>query len=76
MHAIIYTKDYCPYCHQALKTLDELGVSYENIDVTNDPEKYQEMIHRTGLFTVPQIFWHIGGSDELHELLDKGKLPL
>ncbi len=75
MHAIIYTKDSCGYCHKALTTLDQMKVSYTNIDVTHDQELYQEMVERSGERTVPQIFWHVGGSDEMHALLSTGKLP-
>lgn len=72
--AIIYTKNYCPYCADAKELLQKLHIQYEEIDVTYDQEKYHEMIKRSGRDTVPQIFLHIGGSDDLHEYYENGDL--
>ncbi len=74
---IIYTKDYCPYCHRAKALLDSKGLKYTEIDVTNDPKKQEEMIEKSGRRTVPQIWIgdkHIGGCDDLFELDSKGEL--
>jgi glutaredoxin 3 len=41
------------------------------------PEKRQEMIHRSGRWTFPQIFvgdTHVGGCDDLHALEQRGRL--
>jgi len=73
----VYSKDYCPYCKSAKALLSAKGVKFENIEVTNDPEATQEMIERSGRFTVPQIFIgdkHIGGSDDLFKLNANGGL--
>ena len=74
---LIYTKDYCPYCKRAKQLLDEKGVKYTEIDVTNDEAKQQEMVEKSGRMTVPEIFIdgkHIGGCDDLYELEEQGKL--
>ncbi|RME53099.1 MAG: thioredoxin-disulfide reductase [Deltaproteobacteria bacterium] len=74
---VIYTTDYCPYCHRAKKLLDQKGVPYEEIDVTNDPEQRRIMMERSGRRTVPQIFINgcpIGGCDDLYALEDSGEL--
>ena len=34
----IYTTTTCAYCHALMDWLDSLGVEYEEIDATNDPE--------------------------------------
>lgn len=34
----IYTTPTCIYCHALMDWLDELGVSYEEINAENDPE--------------------------------------
>lgn len=34
----IYTTTTCAYCHALMNWLDSLGVEYEEIDATNDPE--------------------------------------
>lgn len=74
MRAIIYTKDYCPYCHKAKALLDQLKVDYTEIEVSHDEALFEEMVARSGKRTVPQIFLHIGGCDELHDMNDSGKL--
>lgn len=69
---VIYTKPGCPYCTAAKALLDKKGVDFTEIVASNDPEKKQEMIQRSGgRMTFPQVFVgekHIGGSDDLHAL--------
>lgn len=73
----IYTTPYCPYCVRAKRLLERKGVSYQEIDVAGDDEARIALEERTGRRTVPQIFIgedHVGGSDDLHDLEDQGKL--
>ena len=73
----IYFKDWCPYSQRALKLLDEKGVDFEAIDVTNDLERELEMRERAGRTSVPQIFvgaLHLGGFDDIAALDRAGKL--
>ncbi len=73
----IYSTLLCPYCFAARRLLKSKGVAFEEIRVDKQPEKRQEMIRRSGRFTVPQIFindTHIGGYDDITELNRKGKL--
>ena len=74
----IYTTPFCPYCHAAKRLLDRKGVTYREIDVSQDPALRQAMTQRAhGRRTVPQIFIgpvHVGGSDDLHALDHAGKL--
>lgn len=75
----LYTKDYCPYCKRAKALLTSKGVTFRNIEITNDPDATQEMIEKSGRLTVPQIFigeQHIGGSDDLFKLDVEGGLDL
>ncbi len=77
MHIEIYTKDYCPYCHRAKKTLDARGLAYTEYDITFDLRGQREMVERTSGRTVPQIIIDgkpIGGSDELAYLDKTGNL--
>ncbi len=73
-NVVIYTKDWCFFCKAAKQLLDRLGISYEEIDVTHDALRYQEMVDRAdGRTTVPQIFIDgegIGGCNELYALVD------
>ncbi len=34
----IYTTPTCAYCHALMDWLDELGVEYEELDATNEPD--------------------------------------
>ncbi len=74
----IYTTSLCPYCHRAKALLNKKGISYNEIDVSYDPQERQRMTARAnGRRTVPQIFigeTHVGGSDDLHDLERQGKL--
>jgi glutaredoxin 3 len=73
----IYTTQTCPYCQRAKRLLQKKKVAYEEIDVSWDDDARMQLMERTGLRTVPQIFIgerHIGGSDELHALDARGEL--
>lgn len=71
---LIYSKDYCPYCKAAKALLDSKGLAYTEIDVSDEPEKLQEMLSRSRRRTVPQIFFdeeHIGGYTDLHSYFSR-----
>jgi glutaredoxin 3 len=74
----IYTSAFCGYCARAKRLLSDKGQSFDEIDVTMDPVRRDEMMKRSaGGRTVPQIFindQHIGGCDDLHALDAAGKL--
>jgi glutaredoxin 3 len=73
----IYTTRWCPYCHAAKALLTRKGVDFKEIDASASSVR-QAMIQRAnGRSTVPQIFIgkvHVGGSDDLHDLEDEGRL--
>jgi glutaredoxin 3 len=68
----IYVKQGCPFSAGAMRLLDEKGIRYEVIDVTDDPSRRAEMESRAaGQKTTPQVFFgerHVGGFSELQEL--------
>lgn len=73
----IYSKDYCPYCVKAKALLSSLGATFEEIDITHSPEIIMELVKKSGLRTVPQIFvWDecLGGYDAIAALHTEGKL--
>ena len=74
----VYTTSYCPFCTRAKSLLKNKGVSFEEIDVTEDAELRQKMIDLSGgRRTVPEIFIDgkiVGGYDELKALDDAGTL--
>lgn len=73
----IYTKDYCPYCVKAKTLLSSLGATFEEVDITNTPDTIMELVKKSGLRTVPQIFvWDecLGGYDSIAKFHEEGKL--
>ncbi len=74
----IYTTPYCPYCISAKALLTRKNAQFTEIDVSGDPQLRAGMVERaSGRMTVPQIFigdLHVGGSDDLHELEQAGRL--
>ncbi len=77
-HVEIYTSPFCPYCVRAKRLLDSKGVSYEEVDVYQHPNRRDEMVERAGgRTTVPQVFidgQSLGGCDDIHALEHQGKL--
>lgn len=51
----VYSTPTCPYCHQAKDFLKENNVEFEDIDVSTDQAKAQEMIDKSGQMGVPVI---------------------
>ncbi len=75
---LIYSTASCPYCQAADRLLERKGVrDIERVRVDLEPGRRAEMQRKSGRRTVPQIWIggrHVGGSDELHDLEDSGKL--
>ena len=74
----IYTKPGCPYCSSAMALLNKKGAEFTEIVASNDPEKKQEMMQKSGgRATFPQIFIngdHVGGCDDIQALERRGEL--
>lgn len=75
---LMYTSAVCPYCIRAKQLLSARGVErIEEVRVDLDPVRREEMMHKTGRRTVPQIYigdTHVGGCDDLVALDAAGKL--
>lgn len=75
---ILYTTRTCPYCVAAKSLLQRKGVRATEVDVQLDPERFREMLERSGgRRSVPQIFIgsrHVGGFDDLAALERQGQL--
>lgn len=75
---IIYSTQVCPYCVRAKQLLNRKGVAFQEINLTTQPERREEMLTRSnGRKTVPQIFingQHVGGCDDLYQLESEGRL--
>ena len=74
----MYTKFACPFCVRAKRLLQSKGAEFNEYDITMGGPKREEMRERApNAMTVPQIFIgdvHVGGSDDLAELEQSGKL--
>jgi glutaredoxin 3 len=74
---VVYANKTCPYCTRATRLLDQKGVDYRLIDVSNDKSLWAEMEARSKRHTVPQIFigeHHVGGCDDLYAADKRGDL--
>ena len=74
----MYSTAVCPYCVRAERLLRAKGVTeIDKIRVDLDTTRRVEMVERTGMRTVPQIFigeTYVGGCDELYDLEHEGRL--
>ena len=74
----MYCTAICPFCTRAEQLLHRKGVTdIEKIRVDLEPDRRDEMMHRTGRRTVPQIYIgdvHVGGFDDLAALDRAGRL--
>lgn len=52
---IIYTTPSCMWCQKAKEYFKAQGVSFEEVDVSRNREKAQEMIRKSGQMGVPVI---------------------
>lgn len=49
----IYSTPTCPFCMMAKKFLKENNIDFEDIDVSTDQAKAQEMVQKSGQMAVP-----------------------
>jgi glutaredoxin 3 len=74
----MYSTAVCPYCVRAERLLRAKGVTeIDKVRVDLDVARRIEMVERTGMRTVPQIFigeTYVGGCDELYDLEYEGQL--
>ncbi len=72
---IIYTTQYCPYCHAAKEFLKSKKLAFEEIDVTDNDAMREKLFQMSGQVTVPQIFADgksIGGYEDLVRFYKSG----
>ena len=74
---VMYKKNPCPYCDRAATYMENKGITYEAIDLTDKPEEIERIKSETGWRTVPIIMINdqlVGGYTDLKALGDEGKL--
>ena len=52
---IVYSTETCPYCHMVKDFLKERKIEFEDVNVSKDRQKAQEMIQKSGQMGVPVI---------------------
>ena len=52
---IVYSTPECPWCKKTKNLLNELGVGFEDFDVSSDKEKAKEMMKKSGQNGVPVV---------------------
>jgi glutaredoxin-like YruB-family protein len=55
LKVIVYSTPTCPYCHAAKEFLKENKIDFQDIDVSKDQAKAQEMIEKSGQMGVPVL---------------------
>lgn len=73
----IYTKDPCPYCVRAIQFLNDRGIAFTELDLTDKPSEIEKIKNETGWRTVPIVIINgqvIGGYTDLKQLAEDGKL--
>jgi glutaredoxin 3 len=74
---VIYKTPRCSYCLRANHLLQNKGVTFTEVDVSDDPAKRRWLAEVTKQRTVPQVFINgkpVGGFDELARLNRSGEL--
>ncbi len=51
----VYSTPICPYCIKAKQFLKQNNIKFEDIDVSINPRKGQEMVQKSGQAGVPVI---------------------
>ena len=73
----IFSGPQCNYCRQAKVLLDEMGVNYTELDISNEQYRNEFVQRLPRTRSIPQVFvggQHIGGFEDLQILKEKGKL--
>lgn len=52
----IYSTTNCQYCHMAKDFLKERGVKFEDINLTENPDRAEELLDKSGQMGVPVLF--------------------
>jgi glutaredoxin 3 len=55
---ILYVKQGCGWCDDAVEFLDGHGVSYRLVEVTSDPAAFAEMQKKSGQSKAPTLDWN------------------
>ncbi len=51
----IYSTPTCPYCIRAKQFLKDNNIEFEDVDVSTNPDKAQEIVDKSGQMGVPVL---------------------
>ncbi|MFH1847556.1 MAG: glutaredoxin family protein [Candidatus Omnitrophota bacterium] len=51
----VYSTATCPYCVRVKQYLKEKAIKFEEINISEDPQKMQEMVEKSGQMGVPTL---------------------
>lgn len=51
----VYSTPSCPWCHKAKDYLKEKNIAFEDVDVSIEDDRAQEMVEKSGQMGVPVI---------------------
>ena len=78
MEVKIYSTNWCPYCANIKRFLNEKNIEFDEINIETEGMSREDLEKITGGRTVPQIVIDdtpIGGYENLIALDSEGKLP-
>ena len=52
---IVYSTEWCPWCHKAKEWLDKNKVKYEDRDPEKNPKYAEELVQKSGQSGIPVI---------------------
>ncbi len=55
---LLYVKPACPWCQEVVGFLDEHGIPYRRLDVSQDSISRLEMEKKSGQTKAPTLDWH------------------
>lgn len=55
---ILYIKNGCPYCEEAIGFLDDHGIDYQQKEVLSDARAFEEMKSKSGQTKAPTLDWN------------------
>ena len=55
LKVIVYSTPICPYCHMVKDYLKSKSVEFEDVDVSIDSVKAEEMVKKSGQMGVPVL---------------------
>lgn len=53
MNVKVYTTPTCPYCHMVKQFLKQHNVEFEEVDVSKDVKRAEELVKKSGQMGVP-----------------------